>query len=81
MTSKLVKVVANHSPFSIASTPSLIDTDDLAKYLRNEVNTCEGWRLKGIGPRYIKVGRLVRYRIEDVDLWLESQTRNSTSEA
>ena len=81
MTSKLVTVGANHSQFSIASPPPLIDTDDLAKYLGNEVNTCEGWRLKGIGPRYIKVGRLVRYRTEDVDLWLESQTRNSTCKA
>ncbi len=81
MTSKIVKAAVNNPQFSTASPPPLIDTDDLAKYLGNEVNTCEGWRLKGIGPRYIKVGRLVRYRIEDIDLWLQSQTRNSTSEA
>ena len=81
MTSKIVKAAVNNPQFSTASTSPLIDTDDLAKYLGNEVNTCEGWRLKGIGPRYIKVGRLVRYRIEDIDLWLQSQTRNSTSEA
>ena len=79
MISKLVKEVLN-TPHTV-SKPRLIDTVQLAEYLGNEVNTCEGWRLKGIGPRYIKVGRLVRYRIENVDLWIESQTRNSTCEA
>ena len=72
MTSETVKAVLN-TPHN-DSKFKLIDTVQLA-------NTCEGWRLKGIGPRYIKVGRLVRYRIENVDLWLESQTRNSTCDA
>ena len=79
MTSEIVQTVAN-TPHTV-SKPRLIDTVQLAEYLGNEVNTCEGWRLKGIGPRYIKVGRLVRYSIQNVDLWIESQTRNSTSEA
>ena len=79
MTSETVKAVLN-TPHN-DSKFKLIDTVQLAEYLGNEVNTCEGWRLKGIGPRYIKVGRLVRYRIENVDLWLESQTRNSTCDA
>ena len=79
MTSETVQTVANN-PHTV-SKPRLIDTVQLAEYLGNEVNTCEGWRLKGIGPRFIKVGRLVRYKIQTVDLWIESQTRNSTSEA
>ena len=79
MTSETVQTVVN-SPHTV-SKPRLIDTVQLAEYLGNEVNTCEGWRLKGIGPRFIKVGRLVRYKIQTVDLWIESQTRNSTSEA
>lgn len=79
MTSETVQTVVNN-PHTV-SKPRLIDTVQLAEYLGNEVNTCEGWRLKGIGPRFIKVGRLVRYKIQTVDLWIESQTRNSTSEA
>ena len=79
MTSETVQKVVNN-PHTV-SKPRLIDTVQLAEYLGNEVNTCEGWRLKGIGPSYIKVGRLVRYRIENVDRWIESQTRNSTCEA
>ena len=79
MTSETVQTAANN-PHTVSKS-RLTDTVQLAEYLGNEVNTVEGWRLKGVGPRYIKVGRLVRYRTEDVDLWIESQTRNSTSEA
>ena len=79
MTSETVKEVLN-TPHN-DSKFKLIDTVKLAEYLGNEVNTCEGWRLKGIGPSFIKVGRLVRYKTQTVDLWIESQTRNSTSEA
>ena len=29
--------------------------------------TVRSWRLKGLGPRFLKMGRAVRYRAEDVD--------------
>ena len=29
--------------------------------------TVRSWRLKGVGPRFLKMGRAVRYRSEDVD--------------
>ena len=28
--------------------------------------TVRAWRLKGVGPRFLKMGRAVRYRPEDV---------------
>lgn len=28
--------------------------------------TVRSWRLKGLGPRFLKMGRAVRYRSEDV---------------
>ena len=60
----------------------LVSTTEAAEYLGgHKPNTLEGWRVQGSGPRYIKVGRLVRYRVTDLDAYLESQTRNSTSQA
>ncbi len=38
-------------------------------------------RLRGAGPRFLRVGRLVRYDIEDVKKFVESQKRLSTSDA
>ena len=29
--------------------------------------TVRSWRLKGVGPRFLKMGRAVRYRSQDVD--------------
>ncbi|MCL4488882.1 MAG: helix-turn-helix domain-containing protein [Chloroflexi bacterium] len=31
------------------------------------------WRLLKKGPRYIKVGSAVRYRLDDVQAWLETR--------
>lgn len=60
----------------------LLDTIQAAEYLGNlKPNTIEGWRVAGKGVPYIKIGRLVRYRIADLDAYLEAQTRRSTSEA
>ncbi len=58
-----------------------IDTPQAAEYLGGlKPNTLEGWRVQGIGPRYIKIGRLVRYSITDLDAYLEAQKRQSTSQ-
>jgi hypothetical protein len=60
---------------------NLMDSVQLADFLTNKPNTVEGWRIKGIGPKYIKIGRLVRYRLADVEEWIESQARTSTTQA
>ena len=39
--------------------------------------TLQSWRYAGQGPRFIKIGRLVRYRVGDVDAYLRAQTRGS----
>lgn len=47
---------------------------DLAEQLDIPEATPAQWRWRGVGPRYIKVGRHVRYRQEDIDAWLVEQT-------
>lgn len=37
--------------------------------------TLAQWRHRGVGPRYIKVGKHVRYDERDVLVWLESCRR------
>lgn len=59
----------------------LVTTAQAAEYLGVKKNTMEGWRIQGVGPRYIKVQRLVKYKTEDLDSWLAAQTRQSTSQA
>lgn len=52
----------------------LITPAQLAIELGNEVQTLSVWRLHKKGPKYIRVGRLIRYRRSDIEAWLDSQT-------
>ncbi len=51
----------------------LLDTKELSEYLGIAVSTILEYRMQGRGPVYIKLGHLVRYKVADVDAWLESQ--------
>ncbi len=42
-----------------------------AAYLGMKVSTLRQWRFLSRGPRYLKIGRSVRYRQEDLDAFLE----------
>ena len=54
---------------------SLATTEQVAAYLGDDfpVKTLIAWRYKGTGPRFVRVGRHVRYRWPDVEAWLTSQ--------
>jgi hypothetical protein len=61
-----------------------LTTREAAAYLAGDgkpfaVNTLEIWRLKGRGPRYLKLGKFVRYEQADLDEWLAERKFNSTS--
>jgi hypothetical protein len=53
---------------------------ELAARLNISPRTLERWRWTGEGPRYMKVGGRVVYRLEDVEGYEASQLRNSTAE-
>ena len=59
----------------------LLTTHEAATYLRLARPTLERFRLTGGGPAFCKMGgKAVRYRQEDLDNWLESCVRKSTSD-
>ena len=39
------------------------------------------WRQRGQGPRYAKVGRLVRYRLSDLQQFIEDRLVTPTAES
>ena len=53
---------------------------EAAERLGVERSTLDNWRWKGGGPRYLKVGGRVRYRLADLADWLDAQSRSSTSD-
>ena len=61
-------------------TMSYLTTKQAAARLTLSPNTLEVWRVRGKGPRYVKLGRAVRYRESDLDEFVEKGTRGNTSD-
>ena len=59
---------------------SLLNQKQAARILDLSVRTLERYRLAGTGPRFARLGRLVRYRQTDLGEWVNSNLRESTSE-
>ena len=60
---------------------TLVDNKQAADILGVHYLTLQNWRSTGKSPKFIKVGRSVRYRLSDLKAWLEAKTRNHTGEA
>lgn len=52
----------------------LATVQEIAEYCDVPVGTVYQWSSRGGGPKFIKVGRHLRARWDDVEQWLDSQT-------
>ena len=59
---------------------TLLTQREAAAQLRLSQRTLERFRVSGDGPTYVKAGRLVRYREQDLEKWIASRIVGSTSE-
>jgi predicted DNA-binding transcriptional regulator AlpA len=51
---------------------SLLNEHDVARITGLSVASVRRWRLIRQGPKYLKIGAAVRYKSEDISIWLES---------
>lgn len=58
----------------------LMRVPEAAKALGMSPITLAKWRMSGTGPAYVRLGRNIAYRPEDLEAWFIAQTRVSTSE-
>lgn len=67
---------------SIPNHPSALLTEtQAAQVLSLSIRTLQAWRLKGSGPRFVRLsGRAVRYRNSDLAAFIEARTVASTSD-
>lgn len=64
-----------------ANQSLLLTETEASKLIEFSVRTLQKWRMQGRGPKFVKVSaRAIRYRREDVDAWIESRLRSSTSD-
>ena len=59
---------------------ALLNTREAAAYVDLGRRTLERYRVSGAGPVFLKLGGRVRYLPEDLDIWLRTQRRKSTSD-
>ena len=57
----------------------VVTVQQAAEYLGLAVSTLNKWRCHGGGPVFIKMGRAVRYRVEDLEEYILSSTQKNTS--
>ena len=58
---------------SVDISSRLLSTEEVARILVVPINTLYCWRYKGTGPKALRVGKHLRYRLEDVLGWLDTQ--------
>ena len=53
---------------------SLVTEVQTAEFLNISIRTLQAWRIKLAGPRFVRVGRAIRYRRSDLIAWIEANT-------
>jgi predicted DNA-binding transcriptional regulator AlpA len=56
-----------------------LNTPQAAAYLHISASALNKWRVYGDGPPFVKMGRTVRYRRQDLNIWAAKVLRKSTS--
>jgi hypothetical protein len=58
-----------------------LNENKAAEFLGLSTRTLQAWRMRGGGPRYVKIGRSVRYQRRELVAFQRSHTVSSTTEA
>jgi excisionase family DNA binding protein len=49
--------------------------DEVAGFVRTSERTLRRWRAEGVGPPFVKLGRVIRYRRSALEAWLRAKER------
>ena len=60
--------------------PRCLRTPEAARFVGLSIRTLEKHRIYGTGPRYSKLGGRVVYRLEDLQAWVDTAVKASTSD-
>jgi excisionase family DNA binding protein len=59
---------------------TLLTQREAAALLHLSERTLERFRVSGTGPRFVRLGRSVRYRLADIEAFIATRIVGSTSE-
>lgn len=76
--------MVSDSPFTLKPLPdaddALILSVQLSSYIGISSQTLAHWRMTGVGPKYVKMGKAVAYKAGEVRTWLSSCEKAATCE-
>ena len=58
----------------------LLTQRQCAEALALSERTLERFRVSGVDPKFVRMGKSIRYRLSDVDAWIASRVVGSTAE-
>jgi predicted DNA-binding transcriptional regulator AlpA len=72
---------ASLPPCACNGSAPLLREKEAAAFLGLTPRALQSWRTQGYGPRFVRIsGACIRYRPQDLDAWVASRLRESTSE-
>jgi hypothetical protein len=66
-----------HVSSSGTDNDGLLTEAQAADYLKLSIRTLQAWRIRSVGPAFVRVGRAIRYRRYDLLVWIKQQTVQS----
>jgi phage terminase Nu1 subunit (DNA packaging protein) len=70
-------IVGSTISADISNQPSLISAEQAADYLNVTIRTLANWRSRGFpNLPYCKIGRCIRYRLADLDVYIAKHSHN-----
>ena len=63
-----------------SSADSILTEAEAAEFLRMSARTLQAWRVRGGGPRFLALGRAIRYQRQDLKNFVAQAARSSTSQ-
>ena len=75
----LMPQVSSSNSAATTTMPRLLTTKEAADLVRLTVVTLEKYRITGQGPVFVKLGRNVRYDINDLSAWVGRGRCTSTA--
>ena len=52
---------------------TFLTPDQVAERYQVSPDSLKEWRYKGVGPKYLRIGKRVRYRMADLERWEQEQ--------
>lgn len=62
-----------------SSLTPLLSEKLAARFLAVSQRTLQAWRMSGVGPDFVKMGRAVRYLQSDLENWISSKRARTDS--